>query len=265
MREFANAFMSPDSAFGRVMTKIGIIIAANLMFVLFSLPIVTIGASYAGLYRVMFKTLRSGGVTNPFKQFWIGFKTCFLQATAVSLIYAVLMVEGYFGLRICWQAGGMLSYFQYALYGVALLITLTLIYTFPSIAAFEGTIGNHIRNAIYFAFHKPWWILVNLFFHIFPLYLTYSDPHLMPLYAFCWFFFGFGAITMLTARLLIKDYNRFLPLVDDFGDFILTEDGKQIMPGSPEEKALYEEGGDSFGGSDMSEEEMIKELQKLDM
>ena len=70
---------------------------------------------------------------------------------------------------------------------------------------------------------------------------------------------------MLTARLLIKDYNRFLPLVDDFGDFILTEDGKQIMPGSPEEKALYEEGGDSFGGSEMSEEEMIKELQKLDM
>lgn len=265
MREFANAFMSPDSAFGRVMTKIGIIIAANLMFVLFSLPIVTIGASYAGLYRVMFKTLRSGGVTNPFKQFWIGFKTCFLQATAVWLIYAVLMVAGYFGLRICWQAGGMLSYFQYALYGVALLITLILIYTFPSIAAFEGTIGNHIRNAIYFAFHKPWWILVNLFFHIFPLYLTYSDPHLMPLYAFCWFFFGFGAITMLTARLLIKDYNRFLPLVDDFGDFILTEDGKQIMPGSPEEKALYEEGGDSFGGSEMSEEEMIKELQKLDM
>ena len=87
----------------------------------------------------------------------------------------------------------------------------------------------------------------------------------MPLYAFCWFFFGFGAITMLTSRLLIKDYNRFLPLVDDFGDFILTEDGRQIMPGSPEEKALYEEGGDSIGGHEKSEEEMIKELQKLDM
>lgn len=265
MREFANAFMSPDSAFGRVMTKIGIIIAANLMFVLFSLPIVTIGASYAGLYRVMFKTLRSGGVTNPFKQFWIGFKTCFLQATAVWLIYAVLMVAGYFGLRICWQAGGMLSYFQYALYGVALLITLILIYTFPSIAAFEGTIGNHIRNAIYFAFHKPWWILVNLFFHIFPLYLTYSDPHLMPLYAFCWFFFGFGAITMLTARLLIKDYNRFLPLVDDFGDFILTEDGKQIMPGSPEEKAYYASEAGAVSGKEKTEEEVLEEMRKLGM
>lgn len=265
MRDFVNAFMSSESTFGRLMTKIGIIICANLMFVLFSLPVITVGASYAGLYRVMFKTLRSGGVTNPFKQFWIGFKTCFLQSTIVWVVYAVLMVAGYFGLKICWEADGIMNTFQYALYGAGLLITLILIYTFPSIAAFEGTIGAHIRNAIYFAFHKPWWIPVNLFFHIFPLYLTYSDPQLMPLYAFCWFFFGFGAITMLTARLLIKDYNRFLPLVDDFGDFILTEDGEKIMPGSPEEKALYEEGGEAFGGHDMSEDDMIKELEKLDM
>lgn len=264
MRNFINSFMSSDSAFGRVMTKIGIIICANLMFVLFSLPVLTIGASFVGLYRVMLKTLRSGGVTNPFKQFWIGFKTSFLQATIVWVLYAALMAVCYFGLRICWAAGGAMSWFQYALYAVVLLLTLILIYTFPSIAAFEGKIPNHIRNAIYFAFHKPWWIPVNLFFHVFPLYLTYSDPQLMPLYAFCWFFFGFGAIVMLTARLLIKDYNKYLPIVDDYGDFILTEDGEKIMPGSPEEKALYE-GGDAFGGHEMSDEEMIKELEKLDM
>ncbi|MBQ3264443.1 MAG: DUF624 domain-containing protein [Ruminococcus sp.] len=265
MGERINAIMGNDSTFGRLMTKVGIIIGANLMFVLFSLPVITIGASYAGLYRVMLKTLRSGGVTNPFKQFWIGFKTCFLQSTVVWIVYAALMAAGYFGVRICLQAGGMMAYFQYALYGAALLLTLVLIYTFPSIAAFEGSIGNHLRNAVYFAFHKPWWIPVNLFFHIFPLYLTYSDPQLMPLYAFCWFFFGFGAITMLTARLLIKDYNKYLPLVDDFGDFILTEDGKQIMPGSPEEKAYFAGEGASAGANDMTEEEILEEMKKLDM
>ena len=265
MHELINSLISNESPFGRVMTKIGIIIGANLMFILFSLPVVTIGASYAGLYRVMLKTLRSGGVTNPFKQFWIGFKTCFLQSTIVWVLYAVFMVICYSGLRICWQAGGTIGMFQYALYGVMLILTLILIYTFPSIAAFDGKIPAHIRNAIYFAFHKPWWIPVNLFFHVFPLYLTYSDPQTMPLYAFCWFFFGFGAITMLTARLLIKDYNRFLPLVDEYGDFILTEDGKKIMPGSPDEKALYEDGGEGLGGSEMSEEEVLEEMRKLGM
>ena len=37
MHHFINSFMSNDSPFGRLMTKIGIIICANLMFILFSL------------------------------------------------------------------------------------------------------------------------------------------------------------------------------------------------------------------------------------
>ena len=77
MRDAINSFFSNDSVFGRLMTKIGIIIGANLMFVLFSIPVVTIGASYVALYHVMLKTLRGNGVVNPFKQFWIGFKTNF--------------------------------------------------------------------------------------------------------------------------------------------------------------------------------------------
>lgn len=255
--------MSNESPFGRLMTKIGIIICANLMFVLFSLPVVTIGASYTALYRVMFKTMRSGGVTNPFKQFWIGFKTNFLQSTIVWVVFAALMVLLYFDVKICANAEPPISFFQYGAYAVALILTLVLIYTFPSIAAFEGKIKDHIRNAIYFSFHKPWFIPVNLFFHIFPLYLTYSDPHLLPLYAFCWFFFGFGAIVMLTARLLIKDYNKYLPLVDDFGDFILTEDGKMIMPGTPEEKAYFASQNPS--GGEKTEEEILEEMKMLDM
>ena len=255
--------MSNESPFGRLMTKVGIIICANLMFILFSLPVVTIGASFTALYRVMFKTMRSGGVTNPFKQFWIGFKSNFLQSTIVWVAYAALMVLLYFDVRICANAGPPISFFQYGAYAVALILTLVLIYTFPSIAAFEGKIKEHIRNAIYFSFHKPWFIPVNLFFHIFPLYLTYSDPHLLPLYAFCWFFFGFGAIVMLTARLLIKDYNKYLPLVDDFGDFILTEDGKMIMPGTPEEKAYFASQNPS--GGEKTKAEILEEMKMLDM
>ena len=94
-----------SNPFGRLMTKVGIIICANLMFILFSLPVVTIGASFTALYRVMFKTMRSGGVTNPFKQFWIGFKSNFLQSTIVWVAYAALMVLLYFDVRICANAG----------------------------------------------------------------------------------------------------------------------------------------------------------------
>ncbi len=265
MRNFINSFMSPDSTFGKLMTKIGIIICSNLMFVLFSLPFITIGASYVALYHVMFKTLRGDGNINPFKQFWIGFKNNFKQATISWVIFVILMVIGYFNVRICQQAGGFVSYLRYGVYALGIIAVVALIYLFPTMAAFSNTIPNLIKNGLYFAFHKPWWLVVNLFFHVFPLYLTYSDPQMMPLYAFIWFFFGFGAITMLTARLLLKDFSKYLPIVDDFGDFILDENGNTIMPGSPEEKAYYASADHADGGHEMTEDEILEEMKKLDM
>ncbi|MCD8189212.1 MAG: YesL family protein, partial [Clostridiales bacterium] len=69
MAEMLQGFLSNESAFGRLMTRLGIIIAANVMFMIFSLPVFTVGAAYVALYHVMFKTLRGDGVINPFKQF----------------------------------------------------------------------------------------------------------------------------------------------------------------------------------------------------
>ena len=74
-----------------LMTRIGIVIGANLMFVLFTLPVFTTGAALAGLYTVMFKTLRGDGVLNPFRVFWKGFKENFRQATLFFLVFFVFI------------------------------------------------------------------------------------------------------------------------------------------------------------------------------
>ncbi|MCD7867186.1 MAG: YesL family protein, partial [Clostridiales bacterium] len=55
-----------DSAFGKIMTRCGILIGANVMFVIFSIPVVTIGPAWTALHFVMMKTLQSeDGVVNP--------------------------------------------------------------------------------------------------------------------------------------------------------------------------------------------------------
>ena len=264
MHELIQGLISNDSLFGRIMTRIGTVIAANILFVLFSMPVVTAGAAFAALHHTMFKMLRSKDAINPFKQFWKGFTGNFKQATIAWLTALVLIVIGWINVRICRQAGGFIGSIRYGVYALGIILFIVLIYLFPTMAAFKNTIPNLMRNGMYFAFHKPWFIPVNLFFHIFPLYLTYSDPQMMPLYAFIWFFFGFGAIAMLTSRLLIKDFSKYLPIVDDDGDFILDENGNTIMPGSPEEKAYYASAS-GVGGYEKSEEEMIEELKKLDM
>lgn len=262
MHELIQGLISNDSLFGRIMTRIGTVIAANIMFILFSMPVVTAGASWIALHHTMLKMLRSKDAINPFKQFWQGFKGNFKQATIVWLITLVLIAFGYFDIRICQQAGGFIGSLRYGIYALAIILFIVLIYLFPTMAAFSDSLPNLVRNSIYFAFRKPFKLLVNLFFHFFPMFLTYTDRHFLPLYAFLWVMFGFGAIALLFDNLLLPEFEPYLPLVDECGDFILDPDGKPYMPGDEDK---IEEG--QFAESEapeMSEDEILAEMRKLD-
>ena len=199
MNPLVRGFLDNDSYFGRFMTKFGIIIGANLMFVVFSLPVFTIGAGLTALYHVMFRTLRSGGVVNPFKEFWKGFKTNFRQATISWLVFVFITGFLTVDLQICAQATGPVRHLRFAIYAIMAAVIFLYLYLLPTMAAFEDTIPHLIRNAMYFIAKKPLRFVVIAFFDIFPLVLTYTDLKMMPLYAFIWTMCGFGLLAMLGA------------------------------------------------------------------
>ena len=265
MHEIIGSLISNESLFGRIMTRIGTVIAANLMFVLLSMPVVTVGASLAALYHTMLKMLRSKDAINPFKQFWKGFTSNFKQATIAWVISLVLIIVGYFDLRICRHAGGFIGSLRYGVYALGLLLFIVLIYLFPTMAAFSDTLPNLIRNSIYWAFRKPFKLLVNLFFHFFPMFLTYTDRLYLPLYAFIWVMFGFGAIALLTSVLLLPEFEPYLPVVDECGDFILKRNGEPLMPGEELDEEDAELLNESGGFDGMTEEEVLEEMRKLGM
>lgn len=221
MGEFFQAFLDNDSYFGKFMTKFGIIIGANLMFIVFSIPGITIGAGFVALYHVMLKTLRGDGVINPFKQFWIGFKSNFKQATICWIVMIAFSVFLYMDVKICQQAGGILLVFLYGAYGIGAIALLIYLFLLPTMAAFADTIPHLIRNAFFFVVKKPFKTIVIVFFDVFPMMLTYSDLQNLPLYAFIWTMCGFGLLAMLGSTLLLPEFKPFLPEVNDDGDFIM--------------------------------------------
>ncbi len=230
MSSFIQGFLDNDSFFGKLMTRIGIIIGANLMFVLCTIPFFTIGAGLVGLYHVMLKTLRGDGVLNPFKEFWIGFKNNFRQATISWIGFVLIGLFLLYDLRICEAAGGALTFVKYGLYAIIVILVISFCFLIPTMAAFADTIPHLIRNGWYFALHRPFASLVILFFDIFPLVLTYTDLQNLPLYAFLWCMFGFGAIALLGATLLLKQFALYLPGAE--------EDDLVMDPKDDEEKAL---------------------------
>ncbi|MCF0133072.1 MAG: DUF624 domain-containing protein [Blautia sp.] len=254
---FIGQFLDNESSFGRLMTKCGIIIGANLMFVIFSLPLITMGPALVALYHVMLKTLRGDGVLNPFGQFWAGFKSNFKQSMIYWAVFLVIAVIGIIDLKFCGQfESGTMKFFKYALLVVALVIVAITIYMMPVMAAFSDTIPHLIRNALFFISKNPIRMIIILFFNVFPLYLTYTDVQFQPLYAFIWAFFGFGAVAMLTSTLLLKDFSLYLPKVDSYGNILTEEEIEELRRTGKLEN--YEEQKDT-------EKEILDDMKKIGM
>ena len=71
------------------------------------------------------------------------------------------------------------------------------------------------ENAFLLAFmHFPTTIAIAVI-TIFPLYMTYLDAKLQPLYACCWFFFGFGLVAFINSMLLYRFFKKLLPPEED--------------------------------------------------
>ena len=69
--------------------------ATSMLFIVLSIPVVTVGAAYAAMHYTMLKTLRGNGQIQLFRTFWDGLKQNWKQATIAWLILlAVLAVLG---------------------------------------------------------------------------------------------------------------------------------------------------------------------------
>ena len=83
-------FFSTDGPLFEGMAYIINIIYVSVLWILFSIPIITIGASSTALYYTVTKVIRHGR-SYIFREFWQSFKSNFKQSTAVWLIYLVMM------------------------------------------------------------------------------------------------------------------------------------------------------------------------------
>lgn len=102
----------------------------------------------------------------------------------------------------------------YVSLGIAGLVIILALYIFPVIAAFANTTVNLLKNAYVFAFlHFPSTLAIAVI-TILPMFMTYRDIKLMPLYACCWFFFGFGLTAYVNSLLLYRMFKPFLEKED---------------------------------------------------
>ena len=215
MKKRITAFLDNDSGFGQLMAKLWIIIGSNLMFMVFSLPVVTIGPALVALYHVHLKSMRGYPDLNPVTEFWNGFRNNFRQAAVVWIISLLALAVALADIRFLAGQKGIMELMRYMVYFItgALLVIVSIL--LPVMAAFADNLRGLCRNAVYFAARNPARAILIAALNVIPLILSYMDVQRLPLYGFIWVVCGFSLIARFISFLLLKDFSRFLPPVDE--------------------------------------------------
>lgn len=196
-------FLGNDSAFGRLMTKCGTVIAANVLFVVCCLPLVTVGAAVKGLYGTIFAMLDAGQeAINPFRVFWKSFRKDFLRTTLCWLAFLAILLLGAVDLQVCAAWTGPGPYFAAGVVAVLLAAVLLGIFFFPLGAVYAESPARLLRRSLVTAVGRPLHTLGILAVNLGPIALFVSDEVGRPTYAFAGAFFAFGVMALLTAKLL---------------------------------------------------------------
>ncbi len=137
----------------------------NVLWLITSIPIFTIGASTTAIYSVMLKIIdkKEGKIT---KSYFDAFKSNFKQATIEWLIVLVALVaiagEVYFAYAL--EFTGTIAAFYFMLAIVELVVVVVdLPFLFPLTAKFENTVWNTLKNSFLLAVSNPLsWVKIFL-------------------------------------------------------------------------------------------------------
>jgi len=143
-------FFSIDGPFYRIGNILADIMILSFLWIVFSIPLVTIGASTTALFYVTTRRIsnREGYL---FRDFWKSFKTNFKQATLVFLI--LLLVSGILITNI--MNIGLVGNMSFIIlpFQICFLVELALIsiYIFPIIARFQLGLKDVFKTAFFMA------------------------------------------------------------------------------------------------------------------
>ena len=100
--------LNEDNVVHICMNIIGDIVLANLLFILCSIPIITIGPSLTALYHCMLRTVK-GNNNGTVKTFFRAFKDNFIQSLLIWILFLFVLLILLLNIRFLSHTGNSMS------------------------------------------------------------------------------------------------------------------------------------------------------------
>lgn len=191
-----------------ILEVFGNIFFLNILFIITSLPIVTIGASLTALYSVNMKMVRKEEGTIS-QSFFDAFKKNFKKATIAWLLVLLAIAVLYSQLSyvaVAKDVTGTIYFFIMVFEFVLFFVTVQ--FLFPLIARYDNTLFNTIKNSFLLAVSNLWaWAKFTLIWFM-PVFLAARYFILFFYTWYLWLIFGFGLIAYCNSIVVRKVFEK---------------------------------------------------------
>ena len=201
-----------DSPLMRFLTKIADLMVLNILFCITSIPLITIGASWTALYSVTLKMVRDeeGSVS---RSYFRSFRQNFRQATLLWLGVLVVLALLVLDIRVLnGMAGGTApGLLRVGVEILALLGIMVLQYLFPSLARFEASLADTLKNACMMVLaHLPKTALMTAA-AVGAVWITLINNTTIAVGLMVWPLIGFSLMAFGNSGILRKIFDNYVP------------------------------------------------------
>lgn len=202
-----NSLFSLDNPVMRFLTKLFDVMYLSILWFVFSIPIITIGASTTAMYYATVKVIRRdrGYI---FQEFWKSFKLNFLQATLSWIIIVVGTLLFFFNVKFALTLQGKAGTLLTLIYGfMGILVLGCGMYLFPVLSRFTMKFSQLIKISVFLFFkHIPRSLLmaVIVFIAVAGMYLSQLAFFFLPVSA-----------TLLFSLIMEPTLKLYTPHVED--------------------------------------------------
>lgn len=204
------SFFSPDSKFMQFLSRFADLVILNILFLLTSLPIFTIGPSSAAMYTITFRMLRCR--EEPvIRSYFRAFRENFRQGTVLWLIVLFAAVPALVYLDHFYTMEDGPNYLFVPFLTVFLVAVFAHCYAFPWISQFRNRTREVLRNALLLSFANLPRTIAATVINLLPLGLLLFQYELFIKVSFLWFALYFAAAAYMNTAILWKVFKPFYP------------------------------------------------------
>jgi len=209
-------FFNKDSFAMRFLTQLGNLILVNLFFIITCIPIVTIGASIAALYRVTFSIHCKEEVT-VLRTYFGTFKSSFKHSTIIwipaSLALSFFIYEIYL---LFFVLDPQYAMFQIPVWIMIFLLLSVLIYSFPMIGLYEQPLKQTIKNSLILSITNLPVTISTIVVKGGILFLCLAIPKVGVIIGSFYILMGFALSAFISAFFLKRIFEKYGKITPDY-------------------------------------------------